>query len=51
LFGVKVQTATGNKDVKVRISDGAVTKIESDDDAAETPGGEAETPGGEPDAD
>ncbi len=51
VFGVKVQTATGNKDVKVRISDGAVTKIESDDDAAETPGGEAETPGGEPDAD
>jgi hypothetical protein len=44
VFGVKVQTATGNKDVKVRISDGAVTKIEPDDDGAETPGGGAESP-------
>jgi uncharacterized membrane protein YkoI len=44
VFGVKVQTAAGNKDVKVRISDGAVTKIESDDDDAENPGGEAESP-------
>jgi peptidase YpeB-like protein len=43
VFGVKVQTAAGNKDVKVRISDGAVTKIEPDD-GAETPGGEAESP-------
>ena len=33
VFGVEVQTAAGIKDVKVRISDGAVMKIESDDDA------------------
>jgi uncharacterized membrane protein YkoI len=44
VFGIKVQTAAGHRDVKVRISDGAVTKIEPDDDAAENPGGEAESP-------
>ncbi len=32
VFGVIVGTATGQQDVKVRISDGAVTRIESDDD-------------------
>lgn len=40
VFGVKVQTAAGNQDVKVRISDGAVTKIEPDD-GVEGPDGEA----------
>jgi uncharacterized membrane protein YkoI len=39
VFGVKVQAASGNKDVKVRISDGAVTRI--DPDAPDTAGGEA----------
>ena len=42
VFGVKVQATGGNKDVKVRISDGAVTQIDPDD-AAEGPGGEAES--------
>ncbi len=38
VFGVKVQAAGGNKDVKVRISDGAVTRI--DPDTPDTAGGE-----------
>jgi uncharacterized membrane protein YkoI len=41
VFGVKVQTAAGNQDVKVRISDGGVTRIEPDDNA-EGAGGEAQ---------
>jgi hypothetical protein len=43
VFGVKVQAASGNKDVKVRISDGAVTRI--DPDAPDGAGGEG-TPEG-----
>ena len=39
VFGVKVQAAGGNKDVKVRISDGAVTRI--DPDTPDTAGGES----------
>jgi uncharacterized membrane protein YkoI len=42
VFGVAVQAPTGSLDVKVRISDGAVTKIESDGGDAEG-GGEAES--------
>ena len=42
VFGVQVQTSAGEKDVKVRISDGAVTQIE---EGGPEPGGE--TPGGE----
>jgi uncharacterized membrane protein YkoI len=43
VFGVIVQTTSGNKDVKVRISDGAVTKIDADDgteSGSEAPGTE-----------
>jgi uncharacterized membrane protein YkoI len=40
VFGVIVQTSNGLKDVKVRISDGAVTKIESDDSGGEQGGSE-----------
>ena len=40
VFGVQVQTSSGIKDVKVRISDGAVTKIEAggDESGGETGG-------------
>jgi hypothetical protein len=43
VFGVKVQAAGGNKDVKVRISDGAVTRI--DPDTPDTAGGESSKEG------
>jgi uncharacterized membrane protein YkoI len=43
VFGVKVQAAGGNKDVKVRISDGAVTRI--DPDTPDTAGGETAAEG------
>jgi uncharacterized membrane protein YkoI len=42
VFGVHVHTAAGNKDVKVRISDGAVTQIDPDD-GDEGPDGGAES--------
>ena len=42
VFWVQVHTAAGNKDVKVRISDGAVARIEPDD-GAEGPDGGAES--------
>ena len=38
VFGVEVQTAGGMKDVKVRISDGAVMQIDDDDDAEDGDG-------------
>jgi hypothetical protein len=44
VFGVKVQAASGNKDVKVRISDGAVTRI--DPDTPDTPGAPEGAPEG-----
>jgi uncharacterized membrane protein YkoI len=44
VFGVKVQEAGGNKDVKVRISDGAVTRI--DPDTPDVPGAGENSPEG-----
>jgi hypothetical protein len=42
VFGVQVQSPAGEKDVKVRISDGAVTQIEEGgpETGGESPGGE-----------